>query len=113
MSTAAPGVTLGFRLLMARKKAKLEQADLAMKAGVSQATVSRWERGLSEPKPSHLERVAEATDTPYTWLMGADDLSTRFSTEQGALFGEDDEPAWDFTTPVRVFPLADQLRRAS
>lgn len=113
MTAVAPGVSLGYRLLMARRNAGMEQADIATKVGVSQTTVSRWERDLAEPKPSQLRQVAEATDTPYTWLMGADPLNTGCLPAQGALLDADNEPMWDFATPTRVFSLMERQRQAS
>lgn len=40
-----------------RKREGLKQAALAERLGVSQSTLSRWERGLVTPPPNVLRRV--------------------------------------------------------
>ena len=64
--------SLGDRLVKARKAAKLEQGDIAKKAGVSRAMVSLWERDQHEPRVSHLKAIAEATEVPITWFLDAE-----------------------------------------
>jgi repressor LexA len=48
----------------------LTQADLAARIGVAPSTVSRWERGDTEPRVSDLWRVADALDVPVAKVMG-------------------------------------------
>ena len=43
-----------------RTAANLTQADLAARIGVASITVSRWERGETEPSQSHVAAAAEA-----------------------------------------------------
>lgn len=43
-----------------RRRAGLRQADLALAAGVSIPSVSRWERGLMNLNASAIERIALA-----------------------------------------------------
>lgn len=47
----------GQRLRALRKKAKLDQAELASEIGVKQGTVSRWEKGLAEAEQDHVESL--------------------------------------------------------
>lgn len=44
----------------ARKKANLSQRELGLRAGATQATISRIEEGLTSPRVETLERLLEA-----------------------------------------------------
>ena len=54
---------LASMLIGARMKAKLSQAELAVRMGTSQSTVARLESGAAKPSLSTLERLAQATGT--------------------------------------------------
>lgn len=54
---------LASMLIEARTKAKLSQAELAVRMGTSQSTVARLESGAAKPSLSTLERFAKATGT--------------------------------------------------
>ncbi|MDN3622571.1 helix-turn-helix domain-containing protein [Methylobacterium isbiliense] len=47
-------------LRIRREVFRVSQAEMARLIGTTQATVSRWEKGLSEPPRDALERVREA-----------------------------------------------------
>lgn len=53
---------LGETVRLRREELGFDQAELAGKLGVSQQTVSRWERGLALPRPVRLREVAQALD---------------------------------------------------
>lgn len=53
-------MTTAERIKRARMGAGLTQAQLAQAAGVSSITVSRWERGSSEPRLHQFRRLADA-----------------------------------------------------
>lgn len=63
--------TLGDHMYKARKRAGLEQKDIAAQLGVSRALVSRWENDLSEPSYRRLVKFAEVTDFPLDVLLSA------------------------------------------
>jgi transcriptional regulator with XRE-family HTH domain len=42
-----------------REERDLSQFELAVKTGVTPGTIANWERGKSEPKATHLRRLAE------------------------------------------------------
>lgn len=46
------------RLLRARLQRNLTQADAARELNVSRSEYGRWERGLTQPRPQHLIRIA-------------------------------------------------------
>lgn len=55
-----------------RLAAGLEQAELAKKAGCTQAAVSRLETGGRSARPSTLRMLARALECPVTELMAAE-----------------------------------------
>jgi transcriptional regulator with XRE-family HTH domain len=63
------------KLRYERTKAGLQQNELARKAGVSKAHVSRLELGRCGPSPDVLRRLAEALDCPVEDLMPAEQVS--------------------------------------
>ena len=44
----------------------LTQKELGEALGVGQVTVSRWERGVVEPRPRHLRRLAALAGIPVS-----------------------------------------------
>lgn len=46
-----------------RKKVGLTQRELAKAVGVSLPTISRWERGVTEPSYSELSQIASLADS--------------------------------------------------
>ncbi len=42
-----------------REEKSLTQLDVAFKLGTTPTTVSNWERGLQEPRASHIPALAE------------------------------------------------------
>lgn len=56
-------------LKAARKKAGLNQIQLAARAGISQATLARYESGQINPPSAQLERIAAALGVPFYTLF--------------------------------------------
>ena len=54
-----------------RKAAGLSQEDFAMRLSVVRQTVSKWEKGLSEPDVHMLLKIAEVLDIPVIELLGS------------------------------------------
>lgn len=69
---------LGAVLEMARRAAGLTQAELAERAGITQAALSRYESGQREPAPPVLERLAST-------LGVTDRLLTQAGRAQGGM----------------------------
>ena len=63
---------LGLRIRAARKRLGLTQPQLASLLGVSQVTVSQWERGESRPSLEKLEPLAEKIGRPLEFVLGLD-----------------------------------------
>jgi len=73
---------LGERLREARLKANLMQKDAAKKIGISNVTLSQYEKGIRNPDPNTLIKLANLYGVSIDWLLG------RFqSTRRG--FGRD------------------------
>ena len=52
-----------------------QQADLAARIGTTQQTISRWEAGLSRPRPGQMADLAAALDTDVNALLQAADYT--------------------------------------
>ena len=61
--------SFGANLSAIRNNAGLSQSALAEQLGVSRQAVSSWERDLSEPDISSIERIAEALDVSVSDLI--------------------------------------------
>lgn len=60
---------LGEHIRMQRLHRNLTQEKLAERAGIDRSTVQRIEGGHSDPKFSHLVRIAQALDVPLAHLV--------------------------------------------
>lgn len=63
-----PPATIGERIRQARKRAGLNQSELAERLGVTQPAVANWESGVHDPRRVVLARLADALSTPLDWL---------------------------------------------
>lgn len=60
--------SLSSRLKQRRAETGMNQDELADKAGISKTILSRYERGVAEPKPSTLLKLAQALQCSPDWL---------------------------------------------
>ena len=80
-------LTPGEILLLARKRAHLEQVDLARAAHVSKSTISNWENGHGEPTITAWCAIARAARAD--WMLdlrtlmepGAREATDRWATQ--------------------------------
>ena len=56
-------------LPVARKIANITQKKLAEYSGVSESTVSNWEKGRTEPTVSQAMLISKATGIPYDSII--------------------------------------------
>ncbi len=79
---------LGTRLKRARLAQGLNQADIAVKVGVSQPMISNWEKGRSQPDAEDLKKLEKILGKFYkparTGATGDDDSA---APEQAQIFG--------------------------
>jgi transcriptional regulator with XRE-family HTH domain len=62
---------LGARIREARKSAGYRNVEqLSVRLNVASATLSRWERGKSEPTISRLREIAALTGRPLSYFFG-------------------------------------------
>ena len=62
------------RLKELRKGNELTQKVLALKAGVSETSITDWERGRSEPCLLDLMKLAITLNTTIDYLVGKDEI---------------------------------------
>lgn len=64
---------------------EMKPVDFALRTGISEATISQWRSGRTEPKSERLFMVANALRVDPTWLMGLDvPMDIREQIEQAA-----------------------------
>lgn len=63
-------MTIGKKILYLREVAGMKQKELADKAGITEATLSRYENDLRQPKSDILSKIASALDTTTDYLLG-------------------------------------------
>jgi len=78
------GRTLGERLFLARRDSGLSTRDVAKKAGVSAATVSRLESKKNNAEMWNLVHVARALDLPLTELFAGLEAGRPAAAKQAA-----------------------------
>jgi transcriptional regulator with XRE-family HTH domain len=63
-------VALSDRILEARKQhLSMTQSELAAQLGVEAVTVSRWERGVVEPRPGVIRQLSRLTGLSVGWFF--------------------------------------------
>lgn len=68
---------IGMQISAARKKLKYTQRELAEKLGVSDKTVSKWERGAGYPDISMLLPLCKALGIEVSQLLGDEETDTQ------------------------------------
>jgi transcriptional regulator with XRE-family HTH domain len=63
---------LGKRIARARRGSGYTQKSLAERMGVESITVSRWERGITQPSLRTLERISSLTKVPLSEFVSGD-----------------------------------------
>ena len=72
---------IGERIVTARMKAGLTQADIAQKLNVTAQTISAWERGVKTPKLETIIRICNAIGCDTSEILNTVDFSTDAETE--------------------------------
>lgn len=65
--------TIGQRIEKARKKAKMNQKELASKANITETSLSRYENDIREPKSAVLGQLADVLGVSCDYLIGLTD----------------------------------------
>lgn len=61
------------RITQARNDLNINQKELAKKANITEANLSRYENGVREPKSAVLARLADALEVTTDYLVGLSD----------------------------------------
>ena len=95
------GMTLGEKILQARKDNGWSQAKLAELVDVKQQAVFRWERGITTPTLKTLRRIAYVTDVPFEELC-SDSFSNDSAAESKPAAGQE-QAAANFNEYLRKY----------
>ena len=78
--------SIGERIRAARKAAGLNQAELALRVGVSQPAVANWEAGVHDPRRLMLAKLAESLDVKQEWLASGARSRTEVDKQPAAAY---------------------------
>lgn len=68
------------RIKQLRQEKSLKQDDLAKTFGISQQTISSYEKGIREPDIATLKKLANFFDVSLDYLLGKTDIRTPIET---------------------------------
>ena len=76
-------MTVGKRIREARQRVKLSQDKLGEMLGVTGEAVSRWERGIDQPRMKRLRRIADLLNVTESWLVegGISEKNASYETD--------------------------------
>ena len=99
---------IGKNIAKARKKAGISQQVLAQQVGVSVQAVSKWENGHNLPDIENLMQIADATNSPYSFLLGVGESKVKLDQLQvrDRLFREE-----NMFTRMKTFATANHLEQ--
>ena len=73
-------MTIGEKVVTARKEAGLTQKELAAAVGITEGSVQQYEAGRMEPRSRRLRAIAEATGKPLSYFLGESEGSSEVIT---------------------------------
>lgn len=88
--------TIGYRISKARRHMNMNQKELAIKANITEGSLSRYENDIREPKAAALTQLAEALEVSTDYLLG---LSDEMEVENNSL---DDKSEIEFEAIVKA-----------
>lgn len=77
MAEVMPMDTVGVRIKDARQKAGLSQEELARTIETTKSTISKYEKGLRQPRLEQLQAIADALGVDINWLVNGQTLEQR------------------------------------
>jgi transcriptional regulator with XRE-family HTH domain len=78
--------SIGDRILNLRKELNLSQKELAEKVGITEASLSRYENDLREPKAEIITRLSNALNCSTDYLLGKTDIKDETALPNGKLY---------------------------
>ena len=73
--------SLAHRIRTARENAHLSQQSLGVAIGVSDKSISAYEKGRSQPPLENLRKIADATDHPLTYFTQEDNADSAIAAK--------------------------------
>lgn len=100
-------MTLGERIMYARKKTGMSQIDLADALEVSRQSVSKWETGESSPEVNRLKKLSDVLGVSVDWLLSDDDIEDLdIEVQYTAPIQQNQYPKWLNSLPGSISRLA-------
>ncbi|MBO3445849.1 helix-turn-helix transcriptional regulator [Clostridium sp. CCUG 7971] len=87
--------TIGYRISKARRHMNMNQKELAIKANITEGSLSRYENDIREPKAAALTQLAKALEVSTDYLLG---ISDEMEVENNSL---DDKSEIEFEAIVK------------
>lgn len=53
----------------------LTQRELSIALGIEVSNVSRWERGIAQPRPYHLRALSLLAEKPVSWFYEEEEIA--------------------------------------
>lgn len=78
--------SIGDRILGLRKELNLSQKELAENVGITEASLSRYENNLREPRAEIIIRLADALNCSTDYLLGKTDVKDDIPLPNGKLY---------------------------
>lgn len=82
-------VYFGDKIRTARKAAKLTQRELADKIGVSNTSISNWEKNLSRPDPDIIQNLCWILGVSPNYFFDEETKNTPISKDERKFNGDD------------------------
>lgn len=92
---------IGDRIKMARTALGMTQEKLAEKVGVETPSVSRWESGISNPRPRHIPSLAKALEKRPDWFLQEENKGLE-AIQKRIKALEDDKANLDVSSPSEL-----------
>lgn len=100
-------------LVKLRKELNMSQAELAEKLGVSQQTISKYERGTREPDNKTLIKLSEIFNCTTDYLLGRTNIQNPYIPEEYSdkykVNKHDMTQYEDFITQAGIFFMNDEI----
>lgn len=79
--------TIGERIIKLRNELDLNQKELAKKAGITEASLSRYENNIREPKGEIIAKIAESLGCSTDYLLGRTDSKKDYTNmEENSIY---------------------------
>lgn len=99
--------SIGDRILLLRREFNISQKTLAELAGVTEASLSRYENNLREPRAEIIGRIASVLDVTTDYLLGRTDVRNPHDYELIRALSNDDPELLEL---LKVFATRKDLK---